>query len=102
MIYSYSVDDRQGAYQKGLRVQNAAETVQAGTNHKTVAAILANAARVVNITAEKSPPVTNPFRKIGRNDKISVRYSDGRIVEAKFKFLERDLAIGACEIIQPD
>jgi len=53
-----------------------------------------------------SPPSRNvanlqdPFKGIGRNDKINVRYKDGRVTEqVKFKKVEADLQSGACEMI---
>ena len=46
------------------------------------------------------PMPINPFKGIGRNQKISIRYKDGRIVEnVKFKKVEQDLRKGDCEII---
>ena len=38
--------------------------------------------------------------KIGRNEKVSVKYSDGRIVnDVKYKKVEKDLENGKCELI---
>lgn len=40
------------------------------------------------------------FSKIGRNERISVRYSDGKILnDVKFKKVEDDLLEGRCELI---
>ncbi len=45
------------------------------------------------------PP--SPFRNIGRNDKISVKYTDGKIMEGvKFKKVQKDLESGACELME--
>jgi preprotein translocase subunit SecA len=42
----------------------------------------------------------NPYKKIGRNDKISVKYSDGALKEnVKFKTVEQDLIDAKCELI---
>jgi tetratricopeptide (TPR) repeat protein/Cdc6-like AAA superfamily ATPase len=38
-------------------------------------------------------------RRYGRNEKISVRYPDGKVVTAKFKKLQGDLAANRCELI---
>jgi len=47
------------------------------------------------------PLKIDPFRKIGRNQKISIKYVDGRIVEdIKFKKVEMDLRNGICEILK--
>ncbi len=43
----------------------------------------------------------NPFKDIGRNQKITVKYIDGKIVEdVKFKKVETDLKEGICELIK--
>jgi hypothetical protein len=44
-------------------------------------------------------PVKREIPKIGRNDKVKVQYSDGRILVAKFKAIEHDLNRGNCQII---
>ncbi|MEA3477112.1 MAG: preprotein translocase subunit SecA [Bacteroidota bacterium] len=44
-------------------------------------------------------PVKREEKKIGRNEKIKVRYNDGRIVEKKYKMVEHELKRGACQII---
>lgn len=38
-------------------------------------------------------------RKYGRNDKVTVRFEDGRFVEGKYKGFEADLNSGACQIV---
>jgi len=44
-------------------------------------------------------PVRNPYKDIGRNQKVSVKYIDGRIVEdIKFKKVKKDLENGECEL----
>lgn len=43
----------------------------------------------------------DPFRGIGRNQKITVKYNDGKISEnIKFKKVESDLRNGNCEILK--
>jgi preprotein translocase subunit SecA len=44
-------------------------------------------------------PQRRDVPKIGRNDKVKVQYSDGRILVAKFKAIEHDLNRGNCQII---
>lgn len=45
----------------------------------------------------------NPYRKIGRNEKISVRYNDGKEVRnVKFKKVAKDLQNGICELIEEE
>ena len=47
------------------------------------------------------PVRKNPYEGIGRNQKITVRYNDGRIIEnIKFKKVQQDLEDGQCELIQ--
>ncbi len=49
----------------------------------------------------KSKPKENPYKKIGRNDKISVKYLDGTLKEnIKFKVVEQDLLNELCELIK--
>jgi preprotein translocase subunit SecA len=45
-------------------------------------------------------PQRRDIPKIGRNDKVKVQYSDGRILVTKFKAIEHDLNRGNCQIIQ--
>lgn len=48
-----------------------------------------------------APLPKDPFKKIGRNQKITVKYLDGSIVEQiKFKKVALDLRNGKCEIIK--
>jgi preprotein translocase subunit SecA len=44
-------------------------------------------------------PLKRDMPKIGRNDKVKVQYTDGRILVAKFKAIEHDLNRGNCQII---
>ncbi|KGE87058.1 MAG: hypothetical protein ACE362_10275 [Phaeodactylibacter xiamenensis] len=44
-------------------------------------------------------PPEDPFKGIGRNQKITVRYADGEVrSDIKFKKVEKDLRAGKCEI----
>lgn len=46
--------------------------------------------------------VTNPVvstKKYGRNDRIKVKYTDGKIIEKKYKQLEPDILAGRCVVI---
>lgn len=51
---------------------------------------------------QQAPPQTRkntPLDKIGRNDKVNVKYPDGTIkIQAKFKTVEQDLLDGKCEL----
>lgn len=43
----------------------------------------------------------NPYRHIGRNEKITVKYTDGTLKEGvKFKKVEKDLLDGLCELVE--
>jgi preprotein translocase subunit SecA len=44
-------------------------------------------------------PQRRDIPKIGRNDKVKVQYTDGRIMVAKFKAIEHDLNRGNCQIV---
>jgi preprotein translocase subunit SecA len=52
---------------------------------------------------DQASTVSNTFKrddkKIGRNDKVKVRYNDGRVVEAKYKKVEKDVEGGQARII---
>ncbi len=39
------------------------------------------------------------IKKIGRNDVVKVKYTNGKIVEAKFKKVENDIVSQACELL---
>ncbi|MFA8301239.1 MAG: preprotein translocase subunit SecA [Hyphomicrobiales bacterium] len=51
-------------------------------------------------TPQKSKPIVRQEQKIGRNDKVKVQYSDGRILEKKYKQVEADIAHGECQIVK--
>lgn len=43
----------------------------------------------------------NPFKEFGRNQKVTVKYNDGKLVEnIKFKKVELDLRNGNCELLK--
>jgi hypothetical protein len=43
----------------------------------------------------------SPFDKIGRNDKVTVKYKDGTLqTDVKFKKVEDDLKSGKCELVK--
>jgi hypothetical protein len=45
-------------------------------------------------------PLSNPYKHIGRNDKIAVKYADGTLMEnVKFKKVEQDLIDKKCTLI---
>ena len=46
-------------------------------------------------------PPEDPFKGIGRNQKITVQYEDGTTkADIKFKKVEKDLRAGRCELIK--
>ncbi len=48
---------------------------------------------------QPSLPKADPYKGIGRNEKIRVKYTNGKILEnVKFKKVERDLREGSCEL----
>jgi len=42
----------------------------------------------------------DPYREIGRNQKVKVKYADGQTVERKFKHVAADLKEGRCELLR--
>lgn len=54
-----------------------------------------------SVTSTSAPrPLSNPFKGMGRNEKVVVQYPDGRVVEnIKFKKVEKELKEGKCELI---
>jgi preprotein translocase subunit SecA len=44
-------------------------------------------------------PLKRDLPKIGRNDKVKVQYTDGRILVTKYKLIEHDLNRGNCQIL---
>ncbi len=44
-------------------------------------------------------PLKRDIPKIGRNDKVKVQYTDGRILVTKYKMIEHDLSRGNCQIV---
>ncbi|MCF8236139.1 MAG: preprotein translocase subunit SecA [Bacteroidales bacterium] len=44
-------------------------------------------------------PIKRTERKIGRNEKVTVRYNDGREIQKKYKLIEQDLNRGECQIV---
>ncbi|MEM7657947.1 MAG: hypothetical protein AAF399_17610 [Bacteroidota bacterium] len=90
-----------GAMSKRVDVGNEAELNEfmLQTNQERLSEILDD------LPDELLPPANiatpNPYRHIGRNDKVSVRYQDGReVVQVKFKKVSGDLRDGKCELIE--
>ena len=48
---------------------------------------------------QRKPQPMKAEKKIGRNEKVKVRYNDGREVVRKFKQIEPDLKRGVCEMV---
>ena len=48
----------------------------------------------------QEPAQKDDLKKIGRNDKVSVKYTDGKVLkEVKFKKVMKDVQSGKCELI---
>jgi len=69
---------------------------------KALVAQLESSIQNKELEKPKSRPLReNPFKGIGRNQKITVKYEDGRIVEnIKFKKVEMDLRNGDCTLVE--
>lgn len=61
-------------------------------------AILATAQEIVDRYSRSNSSRANT-RKYGRNSEVKVAYPDGRIVIARFKSVQRDIALGECKIV---
>ena len=61
-----------------------------------------NAARLPDLAPQRKTPTLSapdPYAHIGRNDRVTVTYPDGsRKQDVKFKFVEKDLRAGKCEL----
>jgi len=58
------------------------------------------ASQDLNISDSIQSPVNDEFKDFQRNQRVSVKYTDGRIVEnVKFKKVEHDLLDGKCTLI---
>lgn len=55
--------------------------------------------RQIQISSTVNQPVI-ASKKYGRNDRVKVRYSDGRITENKYKKIESDILAGRCVIVE--
>ncbi|PCI41276.1 MAG: hypothetical protein COB41_10765 [Proteobacteria bacterium] len=53
--------------------------------------------RIKSSTSVGTPVVH--MKKYGRNEKVKVRYSDGKIIESKYKKVKADILAEVCEII---
>ncbi|MGE5478143.1 MAG: AAA-like domain-containing protein [Bacteroidales bacterium] len=52
-----------------------------------------------SFVARKPATVTNPYRNIGQNMVVTVRYQDGSELRTKFKKVRADVLNGLCEIV---
>lgn len=66
-------------------------------NSKAIEDIKNYAQEILNPTFGNLPVESN--KAFNRNDKLRVRYHDGRIVEKKYKYLEQDILKNNCRII---
>lgn len=81
-----------GARQSGYDINNQDDINHYMLNHNQNA---------LSEVLKRKPVKENPYKKIGRNDKISVKYSDGTVKEnVKFKTVEQDLLDEKCELIK--
>ncbi|WP_303903435.1 AAA-like domain-containing protein [Thiohalomonas denitrificans] len=46
-------------------------------------------------------PIKRTQKKIGRNEKVRVKYLDGRVIEEKYKRVQGDVEEGKCELLSP-
>lgn len=60
--------------------------------------VINNAKSVISQNTLKFSPITSG-KKYGRNDKVTVQYTDGRIVNVKYKKVEEDVRNNKCIII---
>ena len=49
---------------------------------------------------DKKPQPVKVLKKIGRNEKVKVRYKDGREVEKKYKLIEHEINKGLCHLVK--
>ncbi|MEM1324268.1 MAG: hypothetical protein AAGG75_28675 [Bacteroidota bacterium] len=73
-------------------------------NEEELGAYLAKLDRMVMQSAEDNrnaprPAQEDPFKGIGRNQRVKVQYTDGKTMEIKFKKVERDLREGKCSLV---
>jgi hypothetical protein len=81
-----------GARQSGYDINNEGDINNYMMNYREQA---------LSRVLENKPVKENLYKKIGRNDKISVKYSDGTLKEnVKFKVVEQDLLNDKCELIK--
>lgn len=68
--------------------------------HRYINTMVSNS-QLSSVPATSTPrPFHNPFKGVGRNEKVVVQYPDGRVVEnIKFKKVEKELKEGKCELI---
>ena len=61
--------------------------------------IITNQLNQIKISSTVNQPVIST-KKYGRNDKVKVKYSDGRVIENKYKKVESDILIGRCIVVE--
>ena len=61
--------------------------------------IIADQLSQIKISSTVNQPIISS-KKYGRNDKVKVKYSDGRVIENKYKKIESDVLAGRCVIVE--
>lgn len=108
MIYYWYAVLYERKYNKELAVMYAEKTIKLINDAKNEAISIVDEQgleymsnsmnKTINMFIKRIPIVHD--NKFGRNDKIKVRYTDGKIKECKFKQIKDDLEAGRCEICQ--
>jgi hypothetical protein len=92
----------------GSAIKDAKELVELLSNSRAEVGVLntdvrstiEDAARSLLRRYEPKVRAVNPYKGIGRNTMVIVRYGNGKEVTAKFKAVQRDLVLGSCELLQ--
>lgn len=80
-----------------VRASSVIEAIEKN-KRKTMASLKTNQSQ--DTSSSKVNSQNNRMRSIGRNDKVTVRYSDGRVVEdVKFKKVQEDVEAGEATIV---
>lgn len=62
-------------------------------------AVVTKGAKRITSTYRVHTPALNRYRAFGRNSRVTVVYRDGRKLERRFKEVQKDLALGLCELV---
>ncbi len=78
-------------------IKNSKRTRTSMIDEKGLKSIIEQMNQIINSSITRTPIVVD--KKYGRNEKVKVRYNNGRIVENKYKKLEADILAERCQII---